>query len=1624
MQVDGGRLWFSAGLDNSQLEADAARSRELLRGIGRAAEGEGARMDGAFRRIGASLAAALSVPAAAAFARSVVEVRGQIEALEMSFETLLGSQQASAELMGGLRGFATDSGMQLGHVAKGAETLLAFNVAAEDVVPTLRQIGDITGGDAQRFQSLALAFSQMSSTGRLMGQDLLQMINAGFNPLVEISERTGQSVSELKAQMEAGGISVQMVADAFASAAGEGGRFHGMLEKRAQGIQGGIARLRGAFEDMLNEVGQGSEGVIRGVTGGLTVAVENYRRLGEAVAAVVAVYGTYRAALMATEAVAKSRAAISRAAEIAELRELVSAEGQARVSKLGLVEGSAAHQAALRGELEAQVRGAQAARETARVELQQSARRVRAKRQELAASRELLAQRERELAQARAAGSAKGIEAAQRRVAAAASREEAAAAAMQGAMRDRMARQAALTTATTAANTAATAANGVAQRASARSVGLLTVAKGKLQAVIKRVNAALMANPYAIAAAAVAALAYGVYKLVTHQTEAERAQGRLNAAMRASEEAIAAETHQMDALFGRLRAAKEGTQEYADAKNAILSRYGEYLRHLGDEKDALNDIAAAYEAVRRGVQQAARERIYQELVSKESELIAKREREAFEAIQGVIEGKLKGSDAFELAFELKPYIEGDKVLGEMEAELEGRLAQFSRRVATADGMGGLTYMETNPILDILHDMGRAQAQYRRSVDEANRYISRLTSREEIEAAFDASAATLGQLNERAMAARESLARLRVSSAPDASAIAAQEGELAALEREIALRERNLTVIREVEGQIAHLQKLQKETSVGSEEFEALSGRIAALQSRLPAAARGGHGALLADAEGFYRQMADLVARGEEEVASARIDGLEDGLEKELARVEFAHARRLQAIAERERELVSLTLAARQAEWRRQGEEGAMPTESTVGRADLTARQRAMLSAQLELAERAREEALSSLYAAEHATLEKALAEVRTYEEQRVAIMAEYAERRAMLVRADGSLRSGVSAAHLAELEAQEVEALRSLEGHMMGRSGVFRRIFSDISAMSREEIREAVRMAEEALSTLTDPEHLARLQDRIVELRDAVGGDGGRGFDLDFRRVLLSLKKLAEYRRLSKEYAAQEGEENQRMAEQYERLAERLQGETRRNMAAIGVDAFVEGLGMAVERMRELADLTGDVQLGDTADRLGSLVQNLQAAGQGASQGGWIGAIVGGGMDMINQTVDSFMEWEASAARARMDQLDFMHEMEQASARLKGSDYDSVFGTRALLRAQDAAKKAGEAMAAFQREVSARDVPSQERERRSDGALAFTGFLYLGKRITAESKGAMEAYEKGYNNLQGMQIKTRSRGKWAKFWGAKDEYTSLRDLAPQIWDAQGEFNVEAAEAFLKTNNQISDEQRAQLQNVVNLRRAYEENLKVLDETVASFAGGLAAPMADAIWEGVVNGGADAWERWGEIGAEAIADLGKQMIQELIISAFLDNYKEDLRRAFGGGDTGEVAAIIGQMTRGLPGLYEQAVAATQEFAAASARAGVDLQKRARRTAERKGIAAASQDSIDELNGRMTAVQGHTFEIAATTRQLGQQASRILGHLAGIERNTLGLSRLEAIEADMAAVRRELSDIAVKGIRVRD
>ena len=183
------------------------------------------------------------------------------EMLLMNMRTLYqGNAEAAQDMYDRIAEYGKQTVYDKSGLVEAQKTMMSFGIEGEKAFATLKQIGDIAMGDSQKMQSLSLAFAQMSSTGKLTGQDLMQMINAGFNPLQEISRTTGISIGELKEKMADGAISADMVAQAFASATSEGGLFYEGAEKGGETMAGKVAQINDTIEEFKVKIFEATGG--------------------------------------------------------------------------------------------------------------------------------------------------------------------------------------------------------------------------------------------------------------------------------------------------------------------------------------------------------------------------------------------------------------------------------------------------------------------------------------------------------------------------------------------------------------------------------------------------------------------------------------------------------------------------------------------------------------------------------------------------------------------------------------------------------------------------------------------------------------------------------------------------------------------------------------------------------------------------------------------------------------------------------------------------------------------------------------------------------------------------------------------------------------------------------------------------------------------------------------------------------------------------------------------------------------------------------------------------------------------------------------------------------------------
>lgn len=277
--------------------------------------------------------AIMSLPGAEFFTNPVIALSAgigavsrlgmQAEQTAAQFRVLAGSQELGNEMLEQVNEYAKDTPYSRLGVQNAVATMMSFNVASEDAMEAMSRLGDIAGGNQQRFESLSLVFAQTASAGKLTGQDLLQYINAGYNPLVDLMQMTGKSMEQLRDEMSKGAISFEMVRDAIRHATDEGGKYHGMMDvisESASGrfgmlqdtVQGTMLSLYGVIAPLLvpafNALASVLEfltPVIDALAKGTAWLVDAFREWNPAVIAIAAAVGVYTAAILLNTSVLK-----------------------------------------------------------------------------------------------------------------------------------------------------------------------------------------------------------------------------------------------------------------------------------------------------------------------------------------------------------------------------------------------------------------------------------------------------------------------------------------------------------------------------------------------------------------------------------------------------------------------------------------------------------------------------------------------------------------------------------------------------------------------------------------------------------------------------------------------------------------------------------------------------------------------------------------------------------------------------------------------------------------------------------------------------------------------------------------------------------------------------------------------------------------------------------------------------------------------------------------------------------------------------------------------------------------------------------------------------------------------
>ena len=199
---------------------------------------------GGIAKKGAGVAVAAVGAVTAALGAGVVagvKYNASIESYQTSFEVMTGSAEKAAEVIDKLKKVGAETPFELQDLADTTQLLMNYGFSADEAMDKMMMLGDISQGSADKMSRIATAYGQMSSAGKVSLEDVKQMIEAGFNPLQEISESTGESMASLYDRISKGTISVDEITASMQRATSEGGKYFQSMEKQSQTFSGLIS---------------------------------------------------------------------------------------------------------------------------------------------------------------------------------------------------------------------------------------------------------------------------------------------------------------------------------------------------------------------------------------------------------------------------------------------------------------------------------------------------------------------------------------------------------------------------------------------------------------------------------------------------------------------------------------------------------------------------------------------------------------------------------------------------------------------------------------------------------------------------------------------------------------------------------------------------------------------------------------------------------------------------------------------------------------------------------------------------------------------------------------------------------------------------------------------------------------------------------------------------------------------------------------------------------------------------------------------------------------------------------------------------------------------------------------
>lgn len=998
-----------------------------------------------------------------------------------------------------------------------------------------------------------------------------------------------------------------------------------------------------------------------------------------------------------------------------------------------------------------------------------------------------------------------------------------------------------------ALNQSLAAASGVtlsnAQALAATRTKLLQMAQAAL-------NKTLLANPYVAAAAAVASLGLGIYKLVTYQTEAEKAQERLNESVAESKKASLSEQRELSKLKGELSALKEGTDEYNTVKEKIIAGYSKYYDGLEEEINKVGLTEEAYKRLTDAITQSYGARQYQQFKSQqESEL---------DAVMSENLGKIQERLIDKLGEEA-----GSRYYAKIrDAIMQGNLTAIN---GTAN-ISGLD-RDTNKALDKAASVGfgienRAIESYIATILNAIQLTDELDKKarqkfgvtgirsesQSSQAPFSAEGKSISQLEEeigKAQTKLESLKKAFADGSGTKEAVSEQEAYIKSLQDTVLEREKDLKVINEVKTQISKLEKDQGETVSGSEEYNALQSRIDALRTKLPKTKsdKAAEDKQAKEKKETEQKLSDELLELQRENQEQETALMEEGKAKKLKQIDDDYEARKAEIKKKSRELAELNKKA-----------GISGTNGN----GLTAEQQKEIDHASELNDENKIKQSNEVYKAERDAMNRYLQEYGTFQQKRLAITEEYQQK----------ISKAETEGEKLLLQKQMEEALSGIDMDELKESINWELVFSDLGNVSKKSLQQIKKQLGDFKES-AEYKDMGMEQKKVVDealnnIQSAIIDKGGLLGDLP--------TQLEELRKAQEDLTQAQEEYNKALAEGTDEQKEAAQKKLNKSQQG------VQNAQLNVERSTKTAT-DNLLTLGDAITQLGgnsemTLSEIGQLAGgiadTFAEAGSKIGGIIGAIFTLLDQIgkqgLDGFLENVFSSVGSALygvfDTLlgwggfDFGGEsdptLERDIERLTTANQELEKAINNLSDKMDESSLA-EALDIYevQKEniqkmmANTRDMMYRSVTASSDGFLGIGGHHSSGYKIdNGMSAQDWEAISKVIGrqiNGAGEFFMLSSEEMWKVANEATTEYAKLKELADDGYKDAAQFMDEYIGYWQELEN-LENEYREKLTSVSfdTIRNDFRNALLGMEDDAEAFSENFEKMMKDAVLESMMT----------------------------------------------------------------------------------------------------------------------------------------------------------------------------------------